>query len=147
RDAPVNHAIDFFLYSLTEAHFQSELVPMFRSCIQRGGGAASVVHRMPSRATSRFKFHRSIGDDLQMRRFMSPVVVLNTARPVVVLITARPVVVLNTARPVVVLNTARPVVVSRHVAITTLLRSSRCGPSMERSSLQASGAGCVWWSI
>ena len=76
-----------------------------------------------------------------------PVVVLNTARPVVVLNIARPVVVLNTARPVVVLNTARPVVVSRHVAINTLLRSSRCGPSMERSSLQASGADCVWWSI
>ena len=76
-----------------------------------------------------------------------PVVVLNTARPVVVLNIARPVVALNTARPVVVLNTARPVVVSRHVAITTLLRSSRCGPSMERSSLQASGADCVWWSI
>ena len=51
------------------------------------------------------------------------------------------------ARPVVVLNTARPVVVSRHVAINTLLRSSRCGPSMERSSLQASGADCVWWLI
>ena len=76
-----------------------------------------------------------------------PVVVLNTARPVVVLNIARPVVVLKTARPVVVLNTARPVVVSRHVAINTLLRSSRCGPSMERSSLQASGADCVWWSI
>ena len=76
-----------------------------------------------------------------------PVIVLITARPVVVLNTARPVVVLNIARPVVVLNTARPVVVSRHVAITTLLRSSRCGPSMERSSLQASGADCVWWSM
>ena len=76
-----------------------------------------------------------------------PVVLLITARPVVVLNTARPVVVLNTARPVVVLNTARPVFVSRHVAITTLLRSSRCGPSMERSSLQASGAGCIWWLI
>ena len=76
-----------------------------------------------------------------------PVVVLITARPVVVFITARPVVVLNTAHPVVVLNTARPVVVSRHVAINTLLRSSRCGPSMEGSSLQASGADCVWWSI
>ena len=76
-----------------------------------------------------------------------PVVVLITARPVFVLITARPVVVLITARPVVVLNTARPVVVSRHVAITTFLRSSRCGHSMERSSMQASGAGCVWWSI
>ena len=67
-----------------------------------------------------------------------PVVVLNTARPVVVLITARPVVVLITARPVVVLITARQVVVPRHVAITTLLRSSRCGPLMERSSLRAS---------
>ena len=76
-----------------------------------------------------------------------PVVVFNTARPVVVLNIARPVVVLNTARPVVVLNTARHVVVSRHVAINTLLRSSRCGPSMERSSLQASGADCVWWLI
>ena len=76
-----------------------------------------------------------------------PVIVFITARPVVVLNTARPAVVLNIARPVVVLNTARPVVVSRHVAINTLLRSSRCGPSMERSSLQASGADCVWWSI
>ena len=76
-----------------------------------------------------------------------PVIVFNIARPVVLLNTARPVVVLNTARPVVVLNTARPVVVSRHVAINTLLRSSRCGPSMERSSLQASGADCLWWSI
>ena len=76
-----------------------------------------------------------------------PVIVFNIARPVVLLNTARPVIVLNTARPVVVLNTARPVVVSRHVAINTLLRSSRCGPSMERSSLQASGADCLWWSI
>ena len=61
--------INFFLYSVTEAHFQSELVPMFRS-IQRGGSAAAVVHRMPSRATSRLKFHRSIGDDLQMQSLM-----------------------------------------------------------------------------
>ena len=58
--------INFFLYSVTESHFQSELVPMFHSCIKRGGAAASVVHRMPSRSTSRLKFLRSIGDDLQM---------------------------------------------------------------------------------
>ena len=63
-----------------------------------------------------------------------PVVVHNTGRPVVVLITALPVVVHNTVRPVVFLNTARPVVVSRYIAITTLLRSSRYGPSMEQSS-------------
>ena len=54
-----------------------------------------------------------------------------------------------TARPVVVLITARPVFVPRHVAITALLRSSRSGPLMEQSSLQASRAGIrfVWWSI
>ena len=59
------------------------------------------------------------------------------ASQVVAIITARPVVVLITARPVVVLITARQVV-PRHAAITTLLRSSRCGPLMERSSLRAS---------
>ena len=52
------------------------------------------------------------------------------------------------ASQVVAINTARPVVVPRHVAITTLLRSSRSGPLMEPSSLQALGAGIrfVWWS-
>ena len=43
---------------------------------------------------------------------------------------------------------ASEVAVPRHVAITTLLRSSRSGLLVERSSLQASGAGIrfVWCS-
>ncbi|KAI0230242.1 hypothetical protein LSAT2_019391 [Lamellibrachia satsuma] len=62
-----NHAINFFLYILTSAHFRSELIALFRSCIQRSRAAATVVRRMSSRVTGRFEFRRGFGDDLEMR--------------------------------------------------------------------------------
>ena len=60
-----NHAINFFLYSLTGAHFRCELVAVFRSCLHRGRAAAVVVRRLPSR----FQFRRGLedGDFIQMR--------------------------------------------------------------------------------
>ena len=63
----VNHAINFFLYSLTGAHFRSELLALFRSCIQRGRATAAVVRRLLSRVTCRFYFQRGLGDDIEMR--------------------------------------------------------------------------------
>ena len=63
----VNHAINFFLYSLTGAHFRSELIALFHRCIQRGRTAAAVVRGMLSCVARRFNFRRSVGDDLQMR--------------------------------------------------------------------------------
>ena len=44
-----NHAVNFFLYSLTGAHFRCELVALFRRCIQRGRVTAGCVRRMTSR--------------------------------------------------------------------------------------------------
>ncbi|KAK2153044.1 hypothetical protein NP493_2369g00001 [Ridgeia piscesae] len=38
-----NHAINFFLYSLTGAHFRCELVALFHRCIQRGRVTAGCV--------------------------------------------------------------------------------------------------------
>ena len=60
-----NHAINFFLYSLTGAHFRCELVAVFRSCLHRGRAAAAVVRRLPSR----FQFRRGLedGDFIEMR--------------------------------------------------------------------------------
>ena len=63
----VNHAINFFLYNLTGAHFRSELIALYRSCSQRGRAAAEVVRRLPSRVTNRFQFRRGFGDDIEMR--------------------------------------------------------------------------------
>ena len=56
-----NHAVNFFLYSLTGAHFRCELVALFRRCIQRGRVTADVVRRMMSRVTSSFR------NDVEMR--------------------------------------------------------------------------------
>ena len=56
-----NHAVNFFLYSLTGAHFRSELVALFRRCIQRGRVTADVVRRLMSRVTSSFR------NDMEMR--------------------------------------------------------------------------------
>ena len=60
-----NHAINFFLYSMTGAHFRCELVAVFRSCLHRGRAAAVVVRRLPSR----FQFRRGLedGDFIEMR--------------------------------------------------------------------------------
>ncbi|KAI0220846.1 hypothetical protein LSAT2_027683, partial [Lamellibrachia satsuma] len=68
----VNHAINFFLYNLTGAHFRSELIALVRSCIRRGRATAAaavsaVVRRLPSRDDLRFFFQQSIGDDIEMR--------------------------------------------------------------------------------
>ena len=68
----VNHAINFFLYNLTGAHFRSELIALFRSCIRRGrataaAAAAAVVPRLRSRDDLRFFFQQSIGDDTEIR--------------------------------------------------------------------------------
>ena len=49
-----NHAINVFLFSLTGAHFRSELVALFRSWIQCACAAAAVVRKMPSRVSGRF---------------------------------------------------------------------------------------------
>ena len=61
-----NHAINFFLYNLTGAHFRSELVAWYRSCTQRGRAAAEVVRRLPYRVTNRFQLRRGFGDDIEM---------------------------------------------------------------------------------
>ena len=63
----VNHAINFFLYNLTGAHFRCELIALFRSCIQRGRATAAVVRRLLSRVTGRFYFQRGLEDDIEMR--------------------------------------------------------------------------------
>ena len=63
----VNHAINLFLYSMTGAHFRSELVALFRSCTQRRRAEAAVVHRLPSRVAGWFESRRGYGDDLEMR--------------------------------------------------------------------------------
>ena len=60
-----NHAINFFLYSLTGAHFRCELVAVFRRCLHRVRAAAAVVRRLPSR----FQFRRGLEDSdfIEMR--------------------------------------------------------------------------------
>ena len=63
----VNHTINFFLFSLTSGHFRSELVALFRSCIQRGLAAAAVARGMSSRVTGRFTFQRGFEEQLEMR--------------------------------------------------------------------------------
>ncbi|KAK2161008.1 hypothetical protein NP493_1608g00027, partial [Ridgeia piscesae] len=51
-----NHAVNFFLYSLTGAHFRCELVALFRRCIQRGLVTAGCVRRMTARVTGSFRY-------------------------------------------------------------------------------------------
>ena len=53
----VNHAINFFLYSLTGAHFRCELVALFRSWIQSASSATAVCR----------KPHRRFEDEMEMR--------------------------------------------------------------------------------
>ena len=62
-----NHAVNFFLYSLTGAHFRCELVALFHRCIQRGLVTAEVVRRLMSRVTSSLHFRRQFQNDLEMR--------------------------------------------------------------------------------
>ena len=62
-----NHAVNFFLYSLTGAHFRCELVALFRRCIQRGRVTAGVVHRMTSHLTDSLHLRRQVENDLEMR--------------------------------------------------------------------------------
>ena len=62
-----NHAINFFLYSLTGAHFRCELVALFRRCIQRAFVTAGCVRRMTSRLTGLFHYRRETDHHLEMR--------------------------------------------------------------------------------
>ena len=62
-----NHAVNFFLYSLTGAHFRSELVALFHRCIQRGFVTAGCVRRMTSRLTGSFRYRREVDRHLEMR--------------------------------------------------------------------------------
>ena len=58
-----NHAINVFLFSLTGAHFRSELVALFCSSIQCACAAAAIIRRMPSRFSGRFNFRRGFGEN------------------------------------------------------------------------------------
>ncbi|KAK2175613.1 hypothetical protein NP493_718g00012 [Ridgeia piscesae] len=62
-----NHAVNFFLYSLTGAQFRCELVALFRRCIQRGRVTADVVRRLMSRVTGSLHFRRQFQNDMEMR--------------------------------------------------------------------------------
>ena len=62
-----NHAVNFFLYSLTGAHFRCELVALFHRCIQRGLVTAGCVRRMTSRLTGSFHYRREVDQHLEMR--------------------------------------------------------------------------------
>ena len=62
-----NHAVNFFLYSLTGAHFRCELVALFRRCIKRGRVTAGRVRRMTSRLTGSFRYRREVDRHLEMR--------------------------------------------------------------------------------
>ena len=57
----VNHANNFFLYSLTGAHFRCELVAVCRGWVQ----GVAVIRQTPSRV--RNKFRRSVVNDLEMQ--------------------------------------------------------------------------------
>ena len=61
-----NHAVNFFLYSLTGAHFRCELVALFHRCIQRGHVTAGCVRRMTSRLTGSFRYRREVDHHLEM---------------------------------------------------------------------------------
>ena len=62
-----NHAVNFFLYSLTGAHFRCELAALFHRCIQRGRVTAGCVRRMTSRLTGSFRYRREVDQHLEMR--------------------------------------------------------------------------------
>ncbi|KAK2191322.1 hypothetical protein NP493_54g02051 [Ridgeia piscesae] len=62
-----NHAVNFFLYSLTGAHFRCELVALFHRCIQRGLVTAGCVRRMTSRLTGSFRYRRDVDHHLETR--------------------------------------------------------------------------------
>ena len=62
-----NHAVNFFLYSLTGAQFRCELVSLFHRCIQRGLVTAGCVRRMTSRLTGSFRYRREVDHHLEMR--------------------------------------------------------------------------------
>ena len=62
-----NRAVNFFLYSLTGAHFRCELVALFHRCIQRGLVAAGCVRRMTSRLTGLFHYRREVDQHMEMR--------------------------------------------------------------------------------
>ncbi|KAK2161009.1 hypothetical protein NP493_1608g00028 [Ridgeia piscesae] len=55
-----NHAVNFFLYSLTGAHFRCQLVALFRSFIQIGRVTAGVVRRVKSRVTDIVHYRREL---------------------------------------------------------------------------------------
>ncbi|KAK2159504.1 hypothetical protein NP493_1711g00021 [Ridgeia piscesae] len=61
-----NHAVNFFLYSLTGAHFRCELVALFRSFIQRGRVTAGVVRRVTSRVTDMVHYRRELDHHFEM---------------------------------------------------------------------------------
>ncbi|KAK2171226.1 hypothetical protein NP493_1090g00059 [Ridgeia piscesae] len=61
-----NHAVNFFLYSLTGAHFRCELVALFRSFIQRGRVTAGVVRRVTSRVTGMVHYRRELDHHFEM---------------------------------------------------------------------------------
>lgn len=62
-----NHAIIFFLFSLTDAHLRREVVALFFSYIQRASAAVTVARRMLFRVWCRFKVREGFEDDLEMR--------------------------------------------------------------------------------
>ncbi|KAK2153046.1 hypothetical protein NP493_2369g00005 [Ridgeia piscesae] len=61
-----NHAVNFFLYSLTGAHFRCELVALFHRCFHRGRVTAGCVRRMTSRVTGSFHYRRELDHHLEM---------------------------------------------------------------------------------
>ena len=62
-----NHAVNFFLYSLTGVHFRCELVALFRSYIQRGRvTTAGVIHRVTSRVTGMVHYRRELDNHFEM---------------------------------------------------------------------------------
>ena len=62
-----NHAVNFFLYSLTGAHFRCGLVALFRSFIQQGRVTGGVVDRVTSRITGMFHYRRELDNHLEMQ--------------------------------------------------------------------------------
>ena len=61
-----NHAVNFFLYSLTGAHFRCELVALSHRCFQRGRVTAGCVRRMTTRLTGSFHCRRELDLHLEM---------------------------------------------------------------------------------
>ena len=61
-----NHAVNFFLYSLTGAHFRCELVALFHSFNQRGRVTAGVIRRVTSRVTDIVHYRRELDHHFEM---------------------------------------------------------------------------------